>query len=533
MLLSASICAIAAAMTIATMMRAGSAVLILLGVPASVLAIVSGPNPVASLVGFNLFMCVLLSLYMLRLQDIGFVRQFQLRLDGQAERGRAERAEQRALVERTHARAAAESDFLTGLPNRRAFLAAISNRPPDGTDDTLMVLDLDGFKPVNDIFGHPTGDELLKLVSERLCALSKADTFVARLGGDEFAMIARGLSGEAAKAFAETVIADIGRPYLIGSSTIAVGACCGVAALNAETNNPSNALRQADLALYRAKAIGRGTVQSYERSMGDALRRRSDIERALRKPGIENDIELAFQPIFNLETMEIASFEALARWSHSQLGSVSPSDFIPITEQIQLIDALSEALLIRAVGNAKSWRPNQILSFNLGAVQLCSLGSAERVLKIIANAGFPPERLQIEVTETAMMADFDSARINISALRRAGVYVALDDFGAGFASIGYLRELHFDKLKLDGSLLAACNTKHGAALLEGVIGLARSIGTPCIAEHVETMQEVTLLRTFGCRFGQGFWLGRPVGAREAEALANASFAPSFPMRLAS
>ena len=505
----------------------------MLGLPASLAAIAFGPNHVASIIGVNLFMCTLLSLYMLKLQDNGFIRQFQLRLEAEAERRRAERAEQTALIGRTQARAAAESDFLTGLPNRRAFLAAIGKRPRGGANNALMVLDLDGFKPVNDIFGHPTGDELLKLVSKRLCALGRADTFVARLGGDEFAMIAPGLSGEAAKAFAEMVIADLGRPYLIGSSTIAVGACCGVAALDSEAGDPSNALRHADLALYRAKAIGRGTVQSYDHSMGDALRRRSDIERALREPGVEDDIELAFQPIFDLETMEIVSFEALARWSHSRLGSVSPSDFIPITEQIQLIEALSEALLTRAVSNAKSWRPTQRLSFNLGAAQLCSLGSAERVLEIIAAAGFPPGRLQIEVTETAMMADLISARANIGALRTAGVHVALDDFGAGFASIGYLRELQFDKLKLDGSLLAACDTEHGAALLKGVIDLARCIGTPCIAEHVETMQEVTLLRSFGCRFGQGFWLGRPIGAREAEALANAPLAPSVPMRLAS
>jgi diguanylate cyclase (GGDEF)-like protein len=533
MLLSASICSLASALTIAILKRAARAVLLLLGLPASILAIALGPNPVASVVGVNLLMCTVLSLHMLKLQDQSFVRHFQLRLGAEVERGRAERAEQTALVEQSQAKAAAATDFLTGLPNRRAFLEAIGKRQSSSSDDSLLVLDLDGFKPVNDIFGHPIGDELLKLVSKRLCGLGEADTCVARLGGDEFAMIVRGLTGGAANSFAEAVIAELGRPYLIGSSAISVGACCGVATLCAGAVDSSLALRQADLALYRAKAIGRGTVQGYEHSMGDVVRRRSDIERALRKPGIEHDIELAFQPIVNLETMEIASFEALARWSHSRLGPVSPSDFIPITEQIQLIEAMSDALLIRAVGHAKAWRPTQQLSFNLSAVQLCSLGSAKRVLEIIADADFPPDRLQIEVTETAMMADLDSARTNIDALRSAGVDVALDDFGAGFASIGYLRELKFDKLKLDGSLLAACSTAHGAALLKGVIELARSIGTPCIAEHVETMQEVNLLRGFGCRFGQGYWLGRPVGADEAEALANAPFGPAAEIRLAS
>ena len=365
-----------------------------------------------------------------------------------------------------------------------------------------------------------------------MCKLSGTGTFVARLGGDEFALLSAGLSGEAATAFAEEVVAAIGEPYLIGSSSIAVGACCGVAVLTAG-GDVSNALREADLALYRAKSLGRGTVQSYESNMGDAMRRRTEIELALRKPGVEQDIELAFQPIFDLETMDIVSFEALARWSHSTLGPVSPSDFIPITEQIQLVEALSNSLLHRAVNFAKAWPAALRLSFNLSAVQLCSLGSAERLLAILSAASFPPTRLQIEVTETAMMANLNSARINIEAFRDAGVKVVLDDFGAGFASIGYLRELRFDGLKLDGSLVTACGSPYGGSLLKGVIDLAASIGTPCIAEHVETMQDAIMLRTMGCRFGQGYWLGRPVRAEEAGVLAKARIDPGVRLSMAS
>ena len=532
LLLSGSICAIASAQTISTLTQAARAPLFLLGLPASAAAIAFGPNPVASLVGVNLFLCSLISLYMVKLQDESFVRQFQLRLEGDCERKRAERAEQMALVERTQARAAAESDFLTGLPNRRAFLAAIRDRPPGSADDMVMILDLDGFKPVNDTFGHAIGDELLKLVSQRLCSLGGDETLVARLGGDEFALLARGLSGEAAQEHAERIVAALGQPYRIGSSTIGIAACCGLATLGAGASDPSTALREADL-LYTAPSRSGGKVERYDSGMGEAVRRRTEIEMALREPGVERDIELAFQPIFDLETMEIAAFEALARWSHSTLGPVSPADFIPITEQIQLVESLSGALLTRAAGHAKAWPAIQRLSFNLSAVQLCSLGSAERVLDIIAAADFPPGRLQIEVTETAMMADMDSARVNIEVLRAAGVEVVLDDFGAGYASVGYLREMRFDKLKLDGSLLAACDTSHGAALLKGVIDLARAIGTPCIAEHVETMQQVTLLRIIGCRFGQGYWLGRPVTATEAEAMACAIPVPATRLRLAS
>jgi len=532
LLLSGSICAIASSQTISTMTRAARVPLILLGLPASIAAIAFGPNPVATMVAINLFLCTLISLYMLKLQEECFVRQFRLRLDGECERNRAERAEQNALIERTQARAAAESDFLTGLPNRRAFLAAIRDRQRGGADDMVMILDLDGFKQVNDTFGHATGDELLKLVSQRLCGMRGPETFVARLGGDEFALLVRGLTASVVQDYAARVVAALGRPYRIGSSTIGIAACCGLATLGAGASDPSTALREADLALYRAKSIGRGKVERYDCSMGEAVRRRTQIEMALRKPGIEHDIELVFQPIYDLETMQITAFEALARWSHSTLGPVSPADFIPITEQIQLVESLSGALLTRAAGHAKAWPATQRLSFNLSAVQLCSLGSAKRVLDIIAAADFPPDRLQIEVTETAMMADMDSARRNIEALRAASVEVVLDDFGAGYASVGYLREMRFDKLKLDGSLLAACDTSHGAALLKGVVDLARAIGTPCIAEHVETMQQVTLLRIIGCRLGQGYWLGRPVSAEEAERLANTPVVPGK-LRLAS
>ena len=532
LMLSGSICAVASGQTVATLPRAARAALIMLGLPASIAAMIFGTNAIASVVGFNLLLCTCISLNMVALQDVAFVRGFGSRLDGERERHRAGRAEKRALEERRQARAAAESDFLTGLPNRRAFLTAIARRVATGRPDTLMILDLDGFKPVNDTFGHTIGDELLKSVACRLVNLTHGDTLVARLGGDEFAILARGVDGDSALRFAEEVIHELGQPYRIGSSTVGIAACLGMAVLDAGSSDPSDAIRQADLALYRAKAAGRGKIKQYSRGLGEAVKRRSAIELALREPGVEHEIELAFQPIYDLETMRIASFEALARWSHSTLGPVSPADFIPITEQIQLVEHLSGVLLARAIDHAACWPGRQRLSFNLSAVQLCSIGSATRVLDIVAAADFPPHQLQIEVTETAMMGDLVAARCNLQQLRAAGVKVVLDDFGAGFASIGYLREMQFDKLKLDGSLLAACESSEGTALLKGVISLARAIGTPCIAEHVETMQQVILLRILGCRYGQGFWLGKPVTAIAAETLSRAELLQGPDLRLA-
>ncbi len=531
LMVMASTCTVALAVPMGPLPGLARASHLAFGVPAATFGMFCGPERAASVASFNLLLCNLILIYLTQIQDRSFIQQFTLRRSGEQERVRAERAERTAITERTQAKAAAESDFLTGLPNRRAFLTAIGKRRSRGTADTLMILDLDGFKPVNDTFGHAIGDELLKQVAQRLFGLARGDTLVARLGGDEFAVLARGVEGEAARRFAGKVVDELSRPYTIGPSTIGVAACLGMAMLDPGSVDPAEAIREADLALYRAKAAGRGKIEHYDRGLGEAVKRRSAIELALREPGVEHEIELAFQPIYDLETMRISSFEALARWSHSTLGPVSPADFIPITEQIQLVERLSCALLSRAIGNAACWPGEQRLSFNLSAVQLCSIGSALQILEIVSAQDYAPERLQIEVTETAMMGDLAAARSNIEQLRAAGVQVVLDDFGAGFASIGYLREMQFDALKLDGSLLSACETSQGTALLKGVISLARAIGTPCIAEHVETMQQAILLRILGCRFGQGYWLGKPVAATEAETLSRAEMLQGPTLRL--
>lgn len=526
LLLSGAVCAIAAAQTLSVFPASGRIILLVLGLPTSLMAMFCSANIIAGVVGFNLALCSGVSLYLLNLQDHSFRRHIVLRHRSDADTKRAERAEQVALNERRLAKAAADTDFLTGLPNRRAFLTAVERRDCTAGDDTVLILDLDGFKPVNDTLGHAAGDELLKQVGNRLLSLVTPNMFVARLGGDEFALLLSGISGKGALAFADNIVAVLGEPYNIGSSTVGVASCCGVATLASDCDDPTQAMREADLALYRAKSKGRGIVEQYDNRLGEEVRRRSQIERALRNPGVEEDIDLVFQPIFTLRTMRIEAFEALARWSHPTLGELSPSDFIPITEQMQLVERLTENLLVRALVHARRWRGRQRLSFNLSAVQLCSPGGATRVLDVVTASDFNPSRLQIEVTETAMMNDIEAARRNLSLLREAGVKVVLDDFGAGYASIGYLREMQFDELKIDGSLVEASGTPHGAALLRGVIDLARALGTPCVAEHVESIDQVNLLRKLGCDYGQGFWLGRPETGAIAEALSRLSLEPS-------
>jgi predicted signal transduction protein with EAL and GGDEF domain len=309
-----------------------------------------------------------------------------------------------------------------------------------------------------------------------------------------------------------------------------VSACAGIAFRDRAEIDPAHTIRMADIALFSAKRKGRGVAEIFSRSLEMDAKRRAEIELALRAPGVENDIELAFQPIVDLTSMRVCSFEALARWRHSELGWISPSEFIPITEQISVVEHISEALLSRAAAEAVRWPASIRLSFNLSAVQLCSDQSAQRILDLIAEAGLAPSRLQLEVTETALLGDFDAARRNLSLLAEAGVRLVLDDFGAGYASISYLREMKFDAIKLDGSLVAAATVDRGGMqLLKGVLDLCRAVGLPCVAEHVETEEQVASLRLLGCQFGQGYWLARPMPAEDAQRVATAEVIARTPV----
>ena len=278
----------------------------------------------------------------------------------------------------------------------------------------------------------------------------------------------------------------------------------------------AQALSRADAALYAAKKKGRGRTALFTPEIAEANRRRIAIERALMSGHIGEQIGLSFQPIFDLATGQLRAFEALARWTDPELGLVDPSEFIPIAEQINVIEAISDTLLARATIEAAHWPDAVRLSFNLSAVQLCSPGSAERLLCIVRRHEFDPGRLQIEVTETAMLGDFAMARLNLEQLRAAGARVLLDDFGSGFASISYLREMIFDAIKLDGTLVRSVPESDVAVrLLQGVLSLCASLRVPCVAEHIETQAQLDLLRELGCRDGQGFALGVPMDAAEA------------------
>jgi len=498
--------------------------LLVLGMPLSVRLLVSGD---ASHIGMGVStgLVIVLILQLLQFHNRSFCQLVESRSQIAAERERARRAEKQAKAEKMKARLIADTDPLTGLANRRAFLRALGRRAAalqkSGASFALAVVDLDGFKPINDTFGHAAGDLVLKEVGVRLAAAGGDKALIARTGGDEFALLLpHAHNAGAGKTAGAGICAALAEPFSVDGREFRVSGCCGITLLTAADCNSTEALIRADTALYRAKENGRSGVAVYSAEMDEIHRRRSQIEQALRLPGTQAQIGLVYQPIHDLVTGELRAFEALARWSHPELGSVPPAEFIPAAEQINVIKELSDSLLARAAAETARWADTVRLSFNLSAVQLCTDGSAQRILAILDAAGMDPHRLQVEVTETALLVDFSVARENLRALRNSGARIVLDDFGAGHASISYLREMQFDGIKLDGSLIAdAAESLRSRRLLKGVVELCTSLGLPCVAEHIETEEQRTLLREFGCRDGQGYLLARPMDADSAAELA--------------
>ena len=492
--------------------------------------LVASPNPAHVGVGVSLTLIILLIHRLVRLNNDGFVELVRSRSEVESERERAQRAEQVALREKARVRQVADTDPLTGLANRRALIARLESRlraagaPPFA----LALLDLDGFKPINDTFGHAAGDSVLIEVAARLRREAGRTAVAARIGGDEFALILPCTTESALIEAGKRICAALGLPYRLGAREFRISTCCGLVVLGSDQCDVTAALGRADAALYNAKQIGRGSAALFTPAIEEANQRRIAIERRLMDPGIRDAITLSYQPIFDLSTGALRAFEALARWTDAELGLVEPSEFIPIAEQINVIQTISDGLLARSAAEAAHWPDTVLLSFNLSAVHLCAPGEAERLIGIVARERLDPRRLQLEVTETAMLADFDAARDNLERLRAAGAKVVLDDFGSGFASISYLREMMFDAIKIDGALVQGVPDSGVAVrLLKGVLDLCASLRVPCVAEHIENDAQLTLLRKLGCRDGQGYLLAPPLAAEEARALAATQVLP-FP-----
>ena len=529
LVLFASLACIGCAFGLSSYPPAARMPLLLFGLPFAA-ALALSPNFAHFGVALSLALITLLALRLVNLQNRAFVELVRSRSIVDHERERARHAEAQALAEKARVRQIADTDALTGLANRRAFLDALEARLREtkGPNLALAIFDLDGFKPINDTFGHASGDCVLIEVAKRLGASGGPDALAARIGGDEFALVFP-CAGEAeAMTVGGWICETLGRPYRVTTREFRISACCGLVVLSPGQCDVTTALHCGDAALYSGKQRGRGSVALFSPELEQANERRAAIEMALRSPRVHEDFSLVYQPIFDLRSGAVRSFEALARWQHPMLGRIAPSEFIPITEQISVIDGMSDSLLAGAAKAAAEWPEAVHLSFNLSAVQLCSGTSAKRILEIIGENGLDPERLHIEVTETSLLADFETARANLDRLRGAGARIVLDDFGAGYASISYLREMHFDAIKLDGSLITHENGPASAVrLLKGVLDLCASLNVPCVAEHIESPEQLALVRRLGCRDGQGFALSPPLAPEDAQALATTRVV-SFP-----
>ena len=523
-ILFASLAAIGCAYGVSRYPVAACTPLLLLGIPLSGRLIFTSDAAHVAM-GVGLFSIILVLLRQLGLHDEGFRELVESRTAVTLERERAQRAERLAKAEKSKAKLIADTDPLTGLANRRAFLRALGGRAARVARSrkgfALAMVDLDGFKPINDTFGHAAGDRVLEGIGSRLANAAGEGALIARTGGDEFALLLPGVrSMPGATSAGAAVCAALQEPFVVDGREFRISGCCGVTLLLPGDCDVQEALIRADTALYRAKESGRSGVAVFTPEMHEIHRRRILVEKALRLPETLERIGLVFQPITDLATGELKALEALARWHDDSLGRIPPDQFIPIAEQINVIEQISDKLLAQAAVEAGRWATAVRLSFNVSAVQLCTTGSAQRLLALLERARLDPARLQVEVTETALLADFEVARENLKALRSAGARIVLDDFGAGHASISYLREMQFDGVKLDGALIASVtDSMRSRRLLKGVLDLCAALGLPSVAEHIETDEQLALLRELGCREGQGYLLSPPLHAEAAAALA--------------
>jgi diguanylate cyclase (GGDEF)-like protein len=413
----------------------------------------------------------------------------------------------------------ARHDALTDLPNRVLLLEQLNHeikRVKRGECLAVLCLDLDQFKSVNDALGHHIGDELLKLVGERLRGCTRELDIVARMGGDEFAIIMTQMDQATdAAALSKRIRDSVIRPYQIEGHQIVTDLSIGISVAPMDAVDSHELLRNADMALYDAKADGRGTFRFFEPEMNTRMKVRRELEMDLRKALATEQFELHYQPLVVLETNEVNGFEALLRWNHPTRGMISPADFIPIAEETGLIVPLGEWVLKAACNEAVDWPDHIKVAVNLSPAQLNCRNLVSMVTAALSETGMPPQRLQLEITETVLLQNTFTTLATLHELRKMGVQIALDDFGTGYSSLSYLRSFPFDKIKIDRSFIQdLSNGAEPLAIVNAVAGLAKCLNMTSTAEGVETAQQMETLQAIGCTEMQGYLFSRPRPAHE-------------------
>jgi diguanylate cyclase (GGDEF)-like protein len=437
-----------------------------------------------------------------------------------------------AEEQRQHAEARvvylAHHDPLTGLANRPLFHQKLAEALEGATSESkvaLLRIDLDDFKTINDTMGHEIGDKLLRHAAERLRGCVRQSDVVARYGSDEFAVLLKDVSSAAeVDVLALRLLTSLDEPIEMVSQVVVLGGSIGISMAPDDATWPHQLLRNADTALYRTKTTSRGGYHFFEPAMDTHMQDREMLKLSLRDALSRDEFRLFYQPLIDLKTGAVASFEALIRWQHPTHGLVSPTDFIPIAEETGWIVPIGRWALIEACREAATWPEAVSVAVNLSAVQFRGTALATEVGHALTNSGLAPNRLELEVTETLLLSDDDANTTLLRSLRRMGVRIAMDDFGTGYSSLGYLRRFPFDKIKIDQSLIRELpDADGGDAIVQAIIGLGQILGISITAEGVETRAQLDLLRRMGCTQVQGYFFSPPVPAPLVQALLNKHF----------
>jgi len=429
----------------------------------------------------------------------------------------------------------ANLDSLTGLPNRRAFFAhlqeAFAGARSRGARMALGIIDLDGFKPVNDLYGHAVGDKLLVEVAARLSAHGCCGSFfMSRLGGDEFAYVVTDApDDDALIAQGEEIAGMLRAPFVLPEATVQISGSVGIAVYPEMAHGPDHLFERADYALYHGKSVRRGSAILFSADHEAQINRDARIEQALKRADFDRELSVMFQPIVDIRTQATVGFEALARWTSPTLGRASPAQFIPVAERAGIIGSLTRPLLKKALAAAAHWSQDLRLSFNLSAYDLNSAESTLAIVSIIRGSAFDPGRLDLEITETAFTHDFEQVQRSIEMLRLLGCGISLDDFGIGYSSLSRLHALPLTKIKIDRSFVTGLHKSPASfKIVKSLLALSRDMGLDCVIEGVETQEELATLRSLGGLMVQGYiysppiledqivaYLGESAGTREA------------------